>query len=670
MPDDMTAARQAYQGAPDDQPSSGRPGANQRRGRTARHRLAWAAVAAVVGCGLFALYLAQSRTAPFNSDGAANVLQGQAMVTGNPLLGGWWTSDVSFYTTELPEYALVTAIRGVAPDVVHLCGALTYTLTLLLALLLARGGIASPGTAGRAPGDGSTGSPGRANWHRAALAAGIMLAPGLLGGTEVFLENPDHAGTAVPVLFCLLLTDRSIPRITARGAKRWLGPAAVCALLTLAQVGDELALIAATVPLAAVCALRLCSTRLLGARLLGARLLGARLLSARPPGRRPVGDRLDGPLLAAAVLSVGLAKLANLTIRALGGFDLRPLGGVRLAPLRQVPANAGTLRQALILLFGANNPGPPRQVQTIRAHALLVTMADLHLAGLLVAGLGLAVSLAACLTRRADRVTAVLVTAVLAVLAAAVFTTVLSSPSKAHEIAILLPLSATLAGRVLPPAAQSLFARRQRHRRRSPTLGKGRGRFTAVATVALGVWLAVSLAELGYAAAWPPAQSAQQAVTAWLVAHHERAGLAGYWQANDTTVATGGAVVVAPITIPASSPSDAPGAPRASAYRWESSSAWYQPARSVATFVIAVTSPSTPGGGLSPAQVRASFGRPSAQHQVGQYLIMLYRHNLLARLDGTGFPGAALRGYLRAIARNCSPSTRHSAGVRRYVLVS
>ncbi len=68
------------------------------------------AVAAACG-GLFALYLAQSRTAPFNSDGAANVLQARAMLDGNPLLRGWWTSDVSFYTTELPLYVLVTAAR-------------------------------------------------------------------------------------------------------------------------------------------------------------------------------------------------------------------------------------------------------------------------------------------------------------------------------------------------------------------------------------------------------------------------------------------------------------------------------------------------------------------------------------------------------------------------------
>ena len=70
-------------------------------------------VLAAACAGLCALYFHQSLTAPFNSDGAANVLQAQAIIHGNPLLRGWWTSDVSFYTTELPEYALVTAIHGV-----------------------------------------------------------------------------------------------------------------------------------------------------------------------------------------------------------------------------------------------------------------------------------------------------------------------------------------------------------------------------------------------------------------------------------------------------------------------------------------------------------------------------------------------------------------------------
>src|ERR1700733_7409193 len=93
----------------------------------------------LVGLGLFTLYLHQSRLGPFNSDGASNILQAQSMLNGNLLLSGWRTSDVSFYPTALPEYMLVVAFRGLRPDVVHICGALSYTLTVVLAALLARG---------------------------------------------------------------------------------------------------------------------------------------------------------------------------------------------------------------------------------------------------------------------------------------------------------------------------------------------------------------------------------------------------------------------------------------------------------------------------------------------------------------------------------------------------
>ena len=157
--------------------------------------LLWAGGLLLVGIGLFTLYVRQSRIAPFNSDGAAAILQAQAMLHGNPLLRGWWTSDVSFYTTELPEYMLVELFRGVRPEVVHIAGALGYTLAVLLAALLARGS-----------------ARGRAGIIRALLAAGIMLAPSIIGGTEVFLENPDHAGTAVPILALLLLLDRAPER--------------------------------------------------------------------------------------------------------------------------------------------------------------------------------------------------------------------------------------------------------------------------------------------------------------------------------------------------------------------------------------------------------------------------------------------------------------------------
>jgi len=102
-----------------------------------RRLLAGLALAAA-GSGLAVLYYLQSRAGPFNSDGAGNVLQAQAILHGNWLLRGWWSSDVSYYATELPEYVAVTAISGISPDVVHICGAVTYTLTVLLAAMAAR----------------------------------------------------------------------------------------------------------------------------------------------------------------------------------------------------------------------------------------------------------------------------------------------------------------------------------------------------------------------------------------------------------------------------------------------------------------------------------------------------------------------------------------------------
>ena len=322
-----------------------------------RRLLAWALALAVALAALFLLSLSQSLTTALSSDGASNILQAQAMLHGNPLLRGWWTSDVSFYTTELPEYALVVAARGASPDVVHICGALTYTLTVALAGLLARGRATGP-----------------AGLRRAGIAVAIMLAPSILGGTEVFLENPDHFGTSVPVLLVLLLLDWGEGRDEVT-APRWYVPVAGGALLAWTQVGDELSLVAATVPIAAVCGFRLAVT------------------VAR---RRPlIGLRWDGLLLAGALVSVLLAELAERALRAAGGFDQRPIPGTRLAALGQLPGNAGALWQSLVLLFGANNPGKPRRAITISNHVPLVLSADLHVIGLAVAGAGLVAGIAA-----------------------------------------------------------------------------------------------------------------------------------------------------------------------------------------------------------------------------------------------------------------------------------
>jgi hypothetical protein len=523
--------------------------------------LAWAGGLLLVAAGLFTLYLRQSLLAPVNADGASNMLQAQAMLHGNLLLTGWWSADVSFYTTELPEYMLVEAVRGLSPDVVHLSGALTYTLTVLLGAMLARGR-----------------ARGREGVVRALLAGGIMLAPAILGGTEIFLENPDHAGTAVPILALFLLLDRA--------PERWYVPMAVCVLLAWIQVGDQLTLVAATAPIAGVAAARLA------------------MLAVR---RRPLGEyRYDAMLLAAAAVSNELANLAEKAIRALGGFDLRPLPQQLIAPLSQVRANAHVMLQSIVLLFGAHNPG--------NGQSLLDPIAALHWIGLVLAAAGLAVAVATFFLRRTDRVSQIVAAATVATLVAGVFGTLLQNLTYAHEVAILLPFGAVLAGRMLPPLVPARWRAR-------PAL------LTGVVAPLLTAWLGASLAALCYAAIWTPMAPPEQQLVTWLTSHHYTDGLAEYWQGSLTTVASGGRVLVAPLT-----------PETLQVRRWESSAGWYDPASRTANFVIAATDPSL-GDGLSVPIVRAHFGRPAREYVVGTYVVMVYDYNLLTRVTGGAFPG-------------------------------
>jgi hypothetical protein len=353
----------------------------------------------------------------------------------------------------------------------------------------------------------------------------------------------------------------------------------VCLLLAWTQVGDALTL-AGAAAIAAVAVVR----------------LDVLWLRCRP--RAEFG--YDAALLAAAGVSVPLARGGQALIRALGGFDLRPLPRHLVAAPAQIPANARMMGQTLLLLFGANNPGT--------AHSGPNILVRFHLIGLALAGLALGVAIVTFFTQL-DRGSQVVVAATLATLAAGIFGTELPALNHAHEVAILLPFGAVLAGRVLPGL-----------------LPAGRGTFRVLPL--LGAWLAASLAALCWAATWPPLPPQNAVLAAWLVGHGYTEGLAAYWQANSTTVDTGGKVLVAPISNDGTA-----------VRHWESSAAWYDPATHRADFVVAMANPDAPMGGLSVSAERRFFGRPARVYHVGPYVIMVYRHNLLPRLNGRAFPG-------------------------------
>lgn len=344
----------------------------------------------------FACYLRLAETRAVNSDGAAQALQAWEMWHGNLLLHGWSLSDVSFYTTELPEYVLVEMVRGLHADAVHVAAAVTYTLVVLLVALLAKGT-----------------ATGRAAVARVVIALGIMAVPQLAQGVNVLLSSPDHIGTSVPVLVAFVILDRARPR--------WYVPVALAVVLGWAAVGDPLILVVGVLPVVLVC--------------------GMRLAKAVLADRQPLRDQWYDFWLAAGALVAGGASVVILRLlQTDGGFHLRPSPAHVIHSAAILPHNLGMAGQGIMLLAGADFLG----LNVTAATAFLC----LHLVGVALIALAVLVALrrfAAVL----DLVSQLLVAAIVLNLAAYVLSTLPQAVFFTREIAPVLPLSAVLAGRLL-----------------------------------------------------------------------------------------------------------------------------------------------------------------------------------------------------------------------------
>ena len=78
-------------------------------------RWAWLAAFAVAAIALFLCYLRFAGTYPTDTDGSDQALQAWDMLHGNLLLHGWTIADVTYYTTEIPQYMLIELVRGLGP---------------------------------------------------------------------------------------------------------------------------------------------------------------------------------------------------------------------------------------------------------------------------------------------------------------------------------------------------------------------------------------------------------------------------------------------------------------------------------------------------------------------------------------------------------------------------
>jgi hypothetical protein len=363
----------------------------------------WSRFCGFTGLGLvlFCAYLAEASQLPIFADGSSQALQAWEMLHGNLLLHGWVLSDVSFYTTELPQYMLIEWVHGLNPDVVHIAAAMTYALLVVLSAVLAKGR-----------------ATGREALIRVIITVGIMVAPPIgrilfsrgASTAWVMLSAPDHTGTQVPLVLLWLMLDRKRPR--------WWVPFGVVALLSWVEIADSTAIYEGAVPIVAVCLWR--------------------MYRRYAPGRRE-GEPLAGPahdlwLAGAALASIVVSTDVLNKIHSVGGFFVNP-ASPRVVSVTGMDTDFWVKVHSVLVLFGADVFGISPGSEFIPAIHLVAVALVLW-----------AVVRAARLVFTTDDLAMQVVTASFLVLLAAF---IFGYRTGAREVVGLLPLGAVLAGRML-----------------------------------------------------------------------------------------------------------------------------------------------------------------------------------------------------------------------------
>jgi hypothetical protein len=521
-------------------------------------------------------------------------------------------SDVSFYPTEIPQYALLEALLGLHMSTANVAAAMTYTLVFLLAVLLAR-----------------SGATGRAALIRTLIAAGIMLAPQFGLGVFALDLSVGHIGTSVPLLLVWLLLDKMAPR--------WQVPVLTALLLAWVLVADPIAYVTGLAPLGLVSA--------------------AWVIRGLVRGSGSVLQRITGQwyalaLGASAVAAAGIAWVVNNVLGDIGGYTVNRLP-FYFTPVDELHNDAPAAWKVLEI-FGANYAG---------LHGIWLLLAFLHLASVLVV-----LWAVAWVARRFFAVS--LVDQVLAagiVLNVVLYLLTNVSDEAAHEVAIIVPFGAALAARLLirasrpAPADQAASQevagesaagertasedRVREEAAREHWRGVAR-RQARRAVFAAGILvLAGYTAGFGYELARPSAPSANTGLASWLVAHHLSYGLSGYWTSSSVTVDSGQRVKVRAL-MQYTLEDDL----------WMSDKSWYNPRLHYANFVVLDSAPGNFSHWEPIELIQKNFGRPAKTYHTGPYTIMVWHKNLLKDIPKQG-PLQIAPGQLTAAS--LGPSRLH-----------
>ncbi|MGH9303428.1 MAG: hypothetical protein ACRDZ5_03335 [Acidimicrobiales bacterium] len=541
----------------------------------------------VVGAGLLALmYAASVHADAGDSDGAAVILQGQAMSKGHLLLSGWSLSLDSFWTVDAPFYLVAVLLGGVTPVLLHLVPAVIALLVIGAGAYIAAEGRRGPGA-----------------------VVGALTVVALLGFPThtmayFFLRGPLHVATA---LWCL------VAFIAVRRGRFDFGFAVAVIFLAAGVLGDLQALAYGVIPLFLAGLVAMCRCRSLRG-----------------------GLAQSGAAVGGVVVAYVVRKIA----KAAGSFGIgtaNPRAGLSAVPRNIHHAITETAQLIGVSSRDFGTGGTPRALEDLHVIALAV---------LVIAGVLAIVALVAGVVRGAGtlagwpmrhvwsaprppyprshprgkhsaageraiaeersptasdwRLDDVLTIACLAPAGTYVILAVTPDIQYGRYLTAGVIFGAILAGRILARFASSINWRR--------SLG--------IAAGAIGLAIAVAFgAGTGYTVSGrAPVQSAAN-LSAFLEAHHLDLGVSDYWSSNITTVVSHGRVELRAVVSAAG---------RLQRYNRLSPGSWY----AKEPFGFLVYNLGLPWGGVNMSSAVATWGPPAHEYAVGTYRVLVWDHTL------------------------------------------
>jgi hypothetical protein len=350
----------------------------------------------------------------------------------------------------------------------------------------------------------------------------------------------------------------------------------VAVVLGWAVVGDSLVLLIGVAPLVIVC---------------GARAFGQLWIRRQPLAEAWYDLALAGAGVAAFVGGTVLGKL----IKAAGGYVMSPSSTKSTVPYNDLPGNLSSIVNNFLGLFSADFFGVGLN------DWLAVTAVHVLLACLVLGALYLALRGFSRDFLGGDLIAQLLAVAIVINILAYLFLYP-GSGATVREIAPIFGLGGALAGRVL---GEPLLRRRL-----EPLLVLG-----GVAA------LVMVIPPLVVAKAEPPAAAG---LARFLAAHDLTSGLAGYWNADSTTLDSQGRVVIAPVKyLPVLG---------LGPLLWETQPRLFNSADNDPDFLVA-TAPDGPSS-VTPAEAIATFGQPYRRYTYQGNTILVWRKNLLGQLPG------------------------------------